>query len=156
MPSLLRRSCLAYHRSSNTFKHYDSYAPHNRKVARNLAGAAAPLVRSRTTGNSNGDSRSSRSMFPGFVEVDIPQQQNGNDCGMYVLAVTRRLCDHVASSKAAVVSANEGSAGAAAAGTWELSEQQENELLQQITPAAVRSMRDELLRVIEELAVGTG
>ncbi|WIA38264.1 hypothetical protein OEZ86_001604 [Tetradesmus obliquus] len=36
-------SCLAYHRASNSFHHYDSSAPHNRKVARSLAGAAMPL-----------------------------------------------------------------------------------------------------------------
>ncbi|KAF6263039.1 hypothetical protein COO60DRAFT_533362 [Scenedesmus sp. NREL 46B-D3] len=135
-------SCLAYHRATNTFRHYDSSAPHNSRVARRLADAAAPLVQSRGDSSSN----SSSAMFPLLVEVAAtPQQKNSNDCGVYVLAVARELCSSLAH-------AQQQHGSAAEACWWRLSDEQETELLQQITPAGVANMREELLSVISSLA----
>lgn len=82
------RSCLAYHRMTNSFRHYDSSpGAGNRSVARELAGAAAPLVRSRHQPSGTRLQQST------FVQVaSMPTQQNGHDCGLYVCAVAQRLC----------------------------------------------------------------
>uniref|UniRef100_A0A383VRG5 Ubiquitin-like protease family profile domain-containing protein n=1 Tax=Tetradesmus obliquus TaxID=3088 RepID=A0A383VRG5_TETOB len=139
-------SCLAYHRASNSFHHYDSSAPHNRKVARSLAGAATPLVRSRS-----GSSGSNDALFPSFVEVAaMPQQQNSNDCGMYVLAVARALCDSLANAQQQQQQQQDESASAQPC-CWQLSKEQEAALLHGITPAGVAEMRDELLAAISSL-----
>lgn len=95
-------------------------------------------------------------MFPSYVEVDAPQQQNGNDCGMYVLAVAAALCRGFSGSRQITSDLGGGSADTAAAATWKLSEQHEADLLQHITPAAVQRMRQDLLKIIEHLAAETG
>jgi hypothetical protein len=89
-------------------------------------------------------------MFPSFVEVAaMPQQQNNNDCGLYVLAVARALCDSLAQAQQ---QQQQQDGAADVAGCWQLSEEQEAELLQGITPAGVSKLRDELLDVISTLA----
>jgi hypothetical protein len=67
---------------------------------------------------------------------------------MYVLAVARALCNSLA--QAQQQQRHDGVAGAPCC--WQLSEEQEAELLQGITPASVAAMRDELLAVIDTLA----
>jgi sentrin-specific protease 8 len=66
-------SLLAYSAADCTFWHYDSAAGSNQQAARRVFQAAAP---------------------PGAKLVDqaTPQQQNGYDCGIYVLAIARLLC----------------------------------------------------------------
>jgi hypothetical protein len=90
-------------------------------------------------------------MFPAFVEVAAtPQQQNSNDCGVYVLAVARELCSSLAAAQQQ--QQDEGGGAAAEPCCWQLSDQQEAEMLQGITPLGVAHMRDELLAVITALA----
>jgi hypothetical protein len=84
------------------------------------------------------------------VEVAAtPQQQNDNDCGVYVLAVARELCSSLAAQQQQ--QDDDGSA-AGEPYCWQLSEQQEAEILQGITPSGVAHMREELLDVIAALA----
>ena len=66
-------SLLAYSAADATFRHYDSCARSNRGAARRVFEAACP---------------------PGsqLVEQPTPQQRNGYDCGVYVLALARLLC----------------------------------------------------------------
>ncbi|KAF8062049.1 NEDP1 [Scenedesmus sp. PABB004] len=126
-------SCLAYHRPSNTFRHYDSAPPHNRDAARALAGAAAPLVRGRPPHGSGSGGGPVDVALPQFVEVEaVPRQANANDCGVYVLAVARALVELLAAGGA------EGRADEAAR-------------MRAITPAAVAAMRGEVLALIEGL-----
>lgn len=73
----------------------------------------------------------------------MPQQRNSNDCGMYVLAVARMLCESFAQAGSA--------AGAASGADW-LADDQEAALLKGITPAAVTEMRQQLLGIIRSLA----
>lgn len=77
-------SLLAYSAAGNTFHHYDSMAGSNRQAAGAVyqaAVAAAP---------------------PGarFVEERAPQQVNGYDCGVHVLAVAQLLCQRAAGGQA--------------------------------------------------------
>lgn len=78
-------SLLAYSAASNSFHSYDSMAGSNRQAARAVykaAAAAAP---------------------PGarLVEEWAPQQANGYDCGVHVLAVAKLLCQRAAAAAAA-------------------------------------------------------
>lgn len=98
-------------------------------------------------------------LFPEYIEASCPQQQNSNDCGMYVLAVTRALCDDIAANRprsiedsVADTAEQTPTAAAGAVTRWELSEQQEADLLRHITPAAVTAMRKEILLVIDDLS----
>jgi hypothetical protein len=88
------------------------------------------------------------------VEVAAtPQQQNSNDCGVYVLAVARELCSSLAAAQQQQQQQQDEGGGAAAEPCcWQLSDQQEAEMLQGITPLGVAHMRDELLAVITALA----
>jgi sentrin-specific protease 8 len=66
-------SLLAYCAADDTFRHYDSLSGTNRHAAQRVFNAAKR---------------------PGskLWEQATPQQQNGYDCGMYVLALARLLC----------------------------------------------------------------
>lgn len=70
---------------------------------------------------------------------------------MYVLAVTQALSSSLAQSQAQNMVATTNSSSAT---VFDLSEQQEAELLQRITPAAVINMRDEILKIIGSLSAG--
>ena len=75
-------SLLAYAAADNAFRHFDSMAGTNRQAARRVyeaAAAAAP---------------------PGarYVEQPAPQQANGYDCGVYVLALAQLLCARLAAA----------------------------------------------------------
>eukprot|EP00775_Hariotina_reticulata_P003578 gene3578-3844_t len=143
-------SCLAYHRPSNSFRHYDSCKPHNRHVARALAGAASPLVRTRhqeQVDRSGGAPDSHEIKFPPFVEVQAtPQQQNGHDCGVYVLAVAQALCEAISQGN---VQADQGDHNAAAVGNWE---QREKTILTSITPEVAVRLRQQISDDIRRLA----
>lgn len=73
---------LAYSAADNTFRHYDSMAGTNRA-------AAAAVFRAVARPGSH------------LVETATPQQQNGHDCGLYVLALARLLCQRHAAAAAA-------------------------------------------------------
>lgn len=122
-------SLLAFHRPSNTFLHFDS-SPGcgNQAPARLLAGAAAPLVcdRSATAAAGNGDA-----LRPKFDSCGhAPHQRNGYDCGVYVMAVARQLCEWQEAAPGKVLL-------------------QLEQLPGLVTAAAVRGLRREVLQLIE-------
>jgi sentrin-specific protease 8 len=92
-----------------------------------LAGAASPLVRDRGDSSSSGGSVA----LPAFERVAYaPRQANGHDCGVYVMAVARALCEwHIGGGKSDL-----------------------RELLGRITPAAVKDLRREVRALIDTLA----
>jgi len=74
-------SLLCYRRQTNAagcFEHYDSCASHNLPQAKAVARCFSPLV---------GHSGSMN-----LVQMKVPQQANGHDCGVYVLGFAERLC----------------------------------------------------------------
>lgn len=72
-------SLLAFYRDGSGFHHYDSMEGSNAAVARDLVPGMAVAV----------------GLEPPFwvVEEKAPQQCNGYDCGLHVLAVAEALCD---------------------------------------------------------------
>ncbi len=77
-------SLLAYSAAGNSFHSYDSMAGSNRQAAQAVYKAAAAAVP------------------PGarFVEEQAPQQANGYDCGVHVLAAAKLLCQRAAAAEA--------------------------------------------------------
>ncbi|CAH2069357.1 unnamed protein product [Thlaspi arvense] len=74
----LHWSLLVYYREANSFFHHDSLMGVNRFNAKQLFKAVSPFV-------SNGDAA--------YRECsDTPQQKNGYDCGVYVLAIAKVVC----------------------------------------------------------------
>lgn len=73
-------SLLVYDRPSNLFVHHDSLNGLNGRCARRLFSAVKDLV-----GGDGGEGR--------FVEGRTPQQRNGFDCGLFVMAVARAVCE---------------------------------------------------------------
>ncbi|EGZ10304.1 ubiquitin1-specific protease [Phytophthora sojae] len=68
------------------FRHFDSSAGHNRHAARRVARSFEHLLKA--TGRHDGDGAADR-----VEEVqDAPQQQNGYDCGVYVLVLAEYFC----------------------------------------------------------------
>eukprot|EP00877_Chromochloris_zofingiensis_P004982 jgi/Chrzof1/14485/Cz09g04160.t1 len=90
-----------YHRGSNTFRHYNSMRnSRNRQVAKSVAAAAAHLLCSDTghdgscTTAKTAAQTATTQPFPGYVNIACsPQQTNGYDCGVYVLALVDLLCN---------------------------------------------------------------
>ncbi|KAK3605849.1 hypothetical protein CHS0354_002485 [Potamilus streckersoni] len=72
-------SLLVYIRNIQEFRHYDSQKGSNTEEARNLAYKLQPYVHA-PMGRMK------------FLEQDSPQQQNGYDCGVFVIATTEHLC----------------------------------------------------------------
>ncbi|KAJ4867412.1 NEDD8-specific protease 1 [Raphanus sativus] len=74
----LHWSLLVYHREANSFFHHDSLMGLNKWSAKQLFEAVSPFV-------SDGDAM--------YRECsDTPQQKNGYDCGVYLLAIARVIC----------------------------------------------------------------
>ncbi|XP_027055207.1 sentrin-specific protease 8-like [Pocillopora damicornis] len=73
-------SLLAYCRETNSFHHYDSSSSFNTSAARSLAQNVEPFLHCRSGQN------------PSFKDDRCPQQQNGYDCGLYVVCITEQLC----------------------------------------------------------------
>ncbi|CAH3027281.1 unnamed protein product [Porites evermanni] len=71
-------SLLLYKRQTNSFHHYDSSTPFNTSAARSLAKNVEPFLLVKDT--------------PSFIQDKCPQQQNGYDCGVYVITITEELC----------------------------------------------------------------
>lgn len=71
-------SLLAFYRGKNMFVHHDSFGGSNKRYAKRLYEALVPYM-----GISDG----------AYVECsNTPQQMNGYDCGLYVLAIARAIC----------------------------------------------------------------
>ncbi|KAJ4870577.1 NEDD8-specific protease 1 [Raphanus sativus] len=75
----LHWSLLVYHREANSFFHHDSLMGLNKWSAKQLFEAVSPFV-------SDGDAM--------YRECsDTPQQKNRYDCGVYLLAIARVICE---------------------------------------------------------------
>ncbi|KAI3435908.1 hypothetical protein D9Q98_001966 [Chlorella vulgaris] len=105
-------SLLAYSAASNTFRHYDSLSGSNLAAAQRVFQAAK---------------------LPGstFREQPAPQQRNGHDCGMYVLALAQLLCRRLAEHGQRT--------------SWEVT-------TDAVTPAGVAALRQEVLQLIRSKA----
>lgn len=130
-------SLLAFDRRSNAFWHVDS-APgggRNRGAARMLAGALSPLVRDRRAAAAGGGVEV---RHPAFEEVEgAPRQDNGYDCGVYVMACARAVCESWSADPAGLAAALP-------------------RLREAVTPAAVAALRREALGLIRDLAAAGG
>lgn len=73
-------SLLVYNRESNEFVHHDSFSGLNSRCARRLREAVKGFV--------GWDGENAR-----FVEARTPQQRNGFDCGLFVMAIARAVCE---------------------------------------------------------------
>jgi sentrin-specific protease 8 len=74
-------SLLIYWKKGNSFYHYDSIGCSNDMMARYCKDRIAELVGS--------------SMTATFVPIDTPQQQNGYDCGVYVIAIAKLIASRL-------------------------------------------------------------
>ncbi|KAM0999668.1 hypothetical protein EV2_006627 [Malus domestica] len=116
-------SLLAFERDSNVFVHHDSNGGMNRRHAKKLYDAVVDFM-----------SVSSSATKPTYQECsDSPQQVNGYDCGLYVLAIARVIC------------------------SWYGSKDKGEQTLwfhavrEQVTPSVVAAMRNVILELIRGL-----
>ncbi|XP_033746441.1 sentrin-specific protease 8-like [Pecten maximus] len=72
-------SLLVYIRCRQEFRHYDSCGSANKEIAKQLAYKIQPFV------------LAPRGRMK-VIEADSPQQQNGYDCGLYVIATAEHKC----------------------------------------------------------------
>jgi len=78
-------ACLAYQRASNTFYLFDSMTGSSMvRTARSLLPVLSAVV---------GGAEAEFKVVP-----EMPQQQNGCDCGVYTIAVARLLCASIAAA----------------------------------------------------------
>lgn len=113
-------SLLAFERDANLYVHHDSFGGYNTRHAKRLYEAVAPHMESSSTASCGR-----------FVEYSsTPQQKNGYDCGLYVLAIARAILFWYSSS------------GPKDEGLWFSSVEQE------VTPSVIYGMREEILRLI--------
>ncbi|PNY13508.1 NEDD8-specific protease 1-like protein [Trifolium pratense] len=117
-------SLLAYYRNANLFVHHDSCRSMNASPAKKLYKAVVGYM-----GLSESGSKAR------YLEcTDSPRQKNGYDCGLYVTAIARVICDwHVNSNK---TDAND---------LWF------SAVKEQVTPSAVSCMRSDILALIRDL-----
>jgi len=111
-------SLLVYHRTRNIFEHYDSCLQCNRSYAEKLFENIKGFM---------GSPASSATLTSHFT----PQQSNGYDCGVFVLAIVKELC------------ACEGNISG---------EDWEAVLESRVTTATVGEMRNQILEIIDELS----
>ncbi|KDP44124.1 hypothetical protein JCGZ_05591 [Jatropha curcas] len=117
-------SLLAYERNANVFVHHDSYSGMNKRHALQLYKAVVSFLdTSDTTAHAE------------YIELTYsPQQVNGSDCGLYVTAISRAICYW-----------NESCDQKDRDGLWF------SIVKEQVTPAAVAGMRNEILLLIRRL-----
>jgi sentrin-specific protease 8 len=111
-------SLLVYHRARNIFEHYDSHLQCNSLYAGKLFENIKSFM---------GPPASSSTLTLHFT----PQQRNGYDCGVFVLAIVKELC------------ACEGNISG---DDWEAV------LKSRVTTSAVGEMRSQILKIIDELS----
>ncbi|KAI8057066.1 hypothetical protein BDF22DRAFT_617341 [Syncephalis plumigaleata] len=68
---------LVYTRDTGTFYYYDTMNISNLSAARNMAAKAAKVLNVK---------------HPKFLMMPTPQQDNGYDCGVYVISITELIC----------------------------------------------------------------
>ncbi|KAF8407456.1 hypothetical protein HHK36_006589 [Tetracentron sinense] len=105
-------SLLAYYRDMNAFVHHDSMEGTNRWAAEKLyeavkgsVGAASVSSASASKLSSKGRNKNKKgsaaaakftaapTSAPCFIEHHTPQQLNGYDCGLYVMAIAKVICE---------------------------------------------------------------
>lgn len=117
-------SLLAYYRNANLFVHHDSSRSMNATPAKKLYKAVVGYM-----GLSESGSKAH------YLEwTDSPRQANGYDCGLYVTAIARVICDWYVNSKK--TDAND---------LWF------STVKEQVTPSAVACMRSDILDLIRDL-----
>lgn len=109
------------------FWHVDSMGDANEAAARQLAGTLASALGLRTAAGASDDDAATCS----FHAARVPQQRNGFDCGVHVLAAAAAVAD-------------------AAAAVRSLAELEA--ALRTITPDVVTALRVSCLRLIERLS----
>lgn len=88
-----------FDRQAGSFLHYDSLSSANDSHARELAERIAPALGDlrgarRVPRRSSADATDAAPLAPPkFVSPTCPQQDNGYDCGVYVLAVAAALAE---------------------------------------------------------------
>ncbi|KAG1365710.1 NEDD8-specific protease 1 [Cocos nucifera] len=110
-------SLLVYYRGTNKFVHHDSSRGMNRWHAESLFEAVKGFI---------GDGGEAR-----YVEGFAPQQSHGYDCGLYVMAIARVVCDWFREAEVK----DEGESWFSA-------------LKEEVDAAVVAELRGELLRLI--------
>lgn len=117
-------SLIVYERNGNVFVHHDSNHGMNKIKARKLFSAVVGFMGDSTSA-SNGK----------YLDcVDSPQQTNGYDCGVYVIAIARAICCWYESSE-----------HKDAEGMWF------SFVKEQVTSTVVSQMRKEILQLIKGL-----
>lgn len=121
-------SLLAFSRRMNTFVHHDTLAIngwHAKRLYEAVKGFVAVCDSVSTSSNP----------VPDFIECSTtPQQRNGYDCGLYVMAIAKVICDwHESGSKDE---------------NWFVS------MEKQVDSSVESTMRREILRLTEELKTG--
>lgn len=107
-------SLLVYDRKLNEFLHHDSWENANQMQAEKLYDALKDFVvpsklklsgngkdnikpkkfnRSKKASVTSNSAAPSVSTRPSFKECPTPQQANGHDCGLFVLAIARAICE---------------------------------------------------------------
>ena len=114
-------------RSGGEFWHVDSMGDTNESAARQLAATLASALDLRAGAGPSANSTAACS----FHAARVPQQRNGFDCGVHVLAAAAAVAD-------------------AAAAVRSLAELEA--ALRTITPEAVTALRGSCLRLIERLS----
>ncbi|GJP35329.1 hypothetical protein CLOM_g19832 [Closterium sp. NIES-68] len=87
-------SLLLFVRSRRLFLHFDSAGSHNLEAAKGLAEKLQALLGVSVTPDT-------------FQSASTPQQLNGYDCGVYVLAIAKALCETASASTPGKASAEE-------------------------------------------------
>ncbi|RDY08223.1 NEDD8-specific protease 1, partial [Mucuna pruriens] len=117
-------SLLAYYRNANLFVHHDSCRSLNSAPAKQLYKAVAGYM-----GLSGTASKAT------FLECsNSPTQENGHDCGLYVTAIARIICNWHVNRK-----------------NTDTNDLWFSAVREQVTPSAVASMRGEIQALIRDL-----
>ncbi|KAL8516109.1 hypothetical protein ACS0TY_014692 [Phlomoides rotata] len=114
-------SLLAFERNANLFVHHDSSSvlnnTHSKKVYRAVVSYTASDAK--------------------FIDCsDTPKQVNGYDCGLYVTAIARAICEWYASEA-----------------PKDMKDLWFSEIREQVTPSVVSKMRREILELVSNLMV---
>lgn len=91
-------SLLVYNREFNVFAHHDSLSGLNNSEANELYLAVRDCVHETESLRYRVEFRNKRrhmdglSRVPGYVKASSPRQENGFDCGLYVMAMANAIC----------------------------------------------------------------
>lgn len=119
-------SLLAYEKNSKVFVHHDSMGNSNQRYAKKLYRDVVGFM---------GDSESGSSEISLSECPIMPQQMNGYDCGLYVTAIAKLICDWYK---------NGGSTN---------NEELWFSALKEVKPQMVSNMRSDILMLIQDLMV---